>query len=121
MHRANVLFVEDDAPSRRAMRSILAREGFPFCSAATLAFASEQLSWARILVLDLMLPDGNGVELLKQVRTEQLPIQVAVVTATEDKDILAQVDSLRPDHVFQKPLDIDRFTDWLRQASQRCG
>lgn len=115
--KSNVLVVEDDPPSRRAMKNILSAAGFPSCSAATLAFASDLLGWAQVLVLDLMLPDGNGVDLLRKVRNESLPIRVAVVTASTDEELLSEVASLNPDGIFPKPLEIERFVKWLQNAT----
>jgi DNA-binding response OmpR family regulator len=111
--KSNILVVEDDPPSRRAMRNILSSAGYPSCSAATLAFASDLLSWAKVLVLDLMLPDGNGVDLLRKIRNESLPIRVAVITASVDEDLLSEVASLNPDAIFPKPLEVARFIKWL--------
>src|SRR5688572_4229205 len=68
----SVLVVEDDRTARRAIASILRLQGFAVSEAGTLADAMRESSaglpaW---ILLDLMLPDGNGTELLRRLRRE---------------------------------------------------
>jgi CheY-like chemotaxis protein len=58
------------------------------------------------LVLDLMLPDGDGVDLLEQVRAEGLPIRIAVTTGSADVRRLQAVADLRPDVLLAKPIHL---------------
>jgi DNA-binding response OmpR family regulator len=58
------------------------------------------------ILLDLMLPDGNGSELLRRVRAGQVPGKVCVITGCAS-GMLNEVRRLEPDHVFTKPLDVD--------------
>jgi DNA-binding NarL/FixJ family response regulator len=65
------------------------------------------------IVLDLMLPDGSGLELLRVVRTHHFPIRVAVATAASDPALLAEAKRLKPDALFRKPVDFAQLRDWL--------
>ena len=115
--KPRVLVVEDDLDSYQALSKILKHVGYDTLSASTLASALEALSESpRFVVLDLMLPDGNGKELLRHVREQNLPIKVAVLTAAADRKLLAEVQQLRPDAMFSKPLDVPRLLAWLRQG-----
>jgi DNA-binding NarL/FixJ family response regulator len=67
----------------------------------------------QILILDLALPDGNGIDLLAEVRRARRPITVAVVTGVTDKLKLHEVTAWKPDAIFGKPVDVDDFDDWL--------
>ena len=58
------------------------------------------------ILLDLMLPDGEGSTVLRRVRDGGLPVKVTVTTASSDPDRLDQVRALRPDSLLKKPLDI---------------
>src|SRR3954471_20453034 len=60
--RRSVLVVEDDRTARRAIACILKQQGFAVCEAATLADAVREAEGAahEWVLLDLMLPDGNG-------------------------------------------------------------
>jgi DNA-binding response OmpR family regulator len=115
--KPRVLVVEDDLDSYDALARILKHVGYDTLSAATLAEGEELLAQSpRFVVLDLMLPDGNGKDLLQQVRDQQLPIKVAVITAMSDNEVLEDVRRLKADGLFLKPLDVPRLLAWLRQG-----
>jgi DNA-binding response OmpR family regulator len=101
-----VLIVEDDAASCGALLRILEHRGWVVTVAQTVAEAMESLDPPpHCILLDLMLPDGGGEDVLRKVRDEELPTKVAVVTGTSDPVRLAMVKGMDPDALFQKPLD----------------
>ncbi len=67
--KLRVLIVEDDEASRSALSRLLTRAGYDAVSAATvsdgIAMVNER---TQCVLLDLMLPDGNGVDVLRHVR-----------------------------------------------------
>jgi DNA-binding response OmpR family regulator len=67
----------------------------------------DQFDW---VLLDLMLPDGNGMVVLKKIREMNLKTKVAVMTATGDQTMIQLVMTLNPDHFFSKPIDPDQVT-----------
>lgn len=83
------------------------REGFEVLTAATTAEAVAALDPAPdCVVLDLVLPDGEGETVLAKIRSEQLPVRVvAVVTGINDTLRLQRVSQLRPDLLLYKPID----------------
>lgn len=108
------LVVEDDHASCTAIVRMLQRSGFEVDCALTLFDAFVKLDRdPECVVLDLMLPDGNGVDVLRKIRTENMPMRVAVVTAMVDPAILREVQRLGPDVFFPKPLDFVELRDWL--------
>jgi DNA-binding response OmpR family regulator len=115
--KPRVLVVEDDLDSYQALSKILKHVGYETLSASTLADARELMAGdPRFLVLDLMLPDGNGKDLLREVRERRLPVKVAVLTGASDSALLEEVRKLGPDALFTKPLDVPRLLAWLRQG-----
>ena len=78
VHRAFI--VEDDPASREALRRLLHALGYEAEAVGTLAEAGRYLDSAGYLFLDLHLPDGNGNQLLRQIRERGLAIRVAVTT-----------------------------------------
>jgi DNA-binding response OmpR family regulator len=112
-----VLVVEDDLDSYQTLSKILKHVGYDTRSASTLADARAKIAdEPRFVVLDLMLPDGNGKELLKQIRENRLPVKVAVLTGAADRELLDDVRRLAPDALFGKPLDVPMLLAWLRQG-----
>ena len=109
-----VLAVEDVPDARAALDAVLRRCGHQTACAANLAGALRLLGWnPDAIVLDLILPDGNGVEVLRRVRSSGLPVQVAVVTATSDDRLLDEVQTLKPDALFRKPLEWAELCRWI--------
>lgn len=115
--KPRVLVVEDDLDSYDALSKILKHVGYDTLSAATLASGFDYLKQSpRFVVLDLNLPDGNGRDLLKHARGEQLALKIAVITGITDAVVLDEVRGLAPDGLFMKPLDVPRLLAWLRQG-----
>ena len=112
-----LLLVEDDLATSRALRVLLARKGWDVQVAETLAEALRHLeSLPEWLILDLMLPDGDGTSLLNKVRDEKLNVRVAVTTGSIDATRLRKVSELRPDLFLTKPIDIDALFEGLRKG-----
>jgi CheY-like chemotaxis protein len=112
-----LLIVEDDPPSRIATDFLCLRLGFETASAGTVAEAVPLLRWPPdVILLDLMLPDGNGLEVLRLVREWRMETRVVVATGAYDWQLLEQVKALRPHFVLLKPLNWDVVCRWLRHA-----
>jgi CheY-like chemotaxis protein len=107
-----ILVVDDDSVSRRAMEGIFRRKGWLVTSAATVGEALSQLEPAPdCVLLDLMLPDGDGETVLRRVREQNLPSRVIVTTGCEDDRRLVTVASLRPNAILRKPISLDQVCD----------
>jgi two-component system response regulator TctD len=115
--RCRVLVVEDDRISRTALVQLLSIMGYEPCAAATVAEGLARLDGQQALLLDLNLPDGLGTAILEKVRSERRPIRVAVITASFDEWLMADVDKLKPDAIFRKPLDVGALREWLRAVT----
>jgi DNA-binding response OmpR family regulator len=117
--KPRVLVVEDDPESYNALSKILKHVGYDTLGASTLAEGIALLNQTpRFVVLDLLLPDGNGRDLLKHIREQKLPMKVAVITGAADKAMLEETRALGPDALFLKPLNVPRVLAWLRQGGE---
>ena len=67
----HALLVDDDADAAETMAMLIASEGFTVATAGSLREARRQMSLQEpdIVLLDLMLPDGSGMELIADVKT----------------------------------------------------
>lgn len=108
--RRRILIIEDDHTHASALRSILTRKGYEVAAAVTLANGIAMLESSRpdYIVLDLMLPDGDGVEVLRRVRACERPDapRVIVITAVRDAERLREVLALQPHRLLRKPIDL---------------
>ena len=113
--KCRTLIVEDDVGAARALEKLISREGHDVMTAGTLGDALGALSWKpHCIILDLILPDGNGVTVLRRVRKSGMDARIAIITGMEDPFAIDQVTDLQPDVVFEKPLDGQRLVEWLR-------
>src|SRR5262245_23527370 len=80
-----ILIVEDHEPTRRALSRLLAHRGWQVEIAATVAEGIEALGGEpECVILDLMLPDGDGEAVLQQVRERGMPTRVVVASGVGD-------------------------------------
>ncbi len=100
-----VLVVEDDRASRVALRRLFVARGWEVAEAATLAEGLASLEPPpRCVVLDLMLPDGNGLDLLRRIRSLGMRVRVVVATGASDARV-EEIAGLGPDSLLRKPID----------------
>ncbi len=85
----SVLLVEDDAPTRWRLQDALgAGQEFVVTAAATLAEARASLveSAPRVLLTDLQLPDGHGLELIRETRQRHPDTEIMVISILGDEE-----------------------------------
>ncbi len=87
-----VLVVEDDDGLRELLNFHLSQAGFSVLAAPTLAAAWAGVDKAAVVVLDLMLPDGSGVDWLRRYRAQAgggaLPVLMLTARASEVDKVL---------------------------------
>lgn len=85
----SVLLVEDDTPTRERLRDVLASEpGFSVTAAGALAQARAALETQapRVLLTDLQLPDGHGVDLIRETRARFPETEIMVISILGDEE-----------------------------------
>ena len=107
---STILLVEDNPHIMRINAEVLSLRGYEVLRAQTAAEAWEQLHWhpTDLIVLDVMLPDANGVELCRQLKA-RYPVPILFLTALGDnRDV---VEGLRAggDDYLAKPYDLEVF------------
>ena len=113
-----VLVVEDDPDSRDALTRYLRGAG---CMARAVASVGEALLYLEEwepshVLLDLALPDAGGIVLLRAIRRRELPVRVALVTASgPGSHGVEQALLWEPDAVFHKPVVFTDIEAWLRK------
>lgn len=65
------------------------------------------------LVLDLMLPDGDGLDILAALRRQGISVRVVIVTGASNPELLARAKAFAPGAVLQKPLDFGKLISAL--------
>ncbi len=117
---ASILVVDDEPDLRTLYELTLLREGHKVSTAATLQEAREQLQAQRFdaVITDMRLPDGFGMELLRELREQQRPERCVVMTAYGSAE--NAVEALRSGafDYLTKPVDLKQFRSVVASAVQ---
>jgi two-component system KDP operon response regulator KdpE len=119
---AHVLVVDDEPQIVRGLKVILRREGFAVSAAETKAQALDAVAVRPpdVMILDLVLPDGSGLDVCREVRSwSQLPIIVLSAVGDEREKVRA-LDAGADDYVT-KPFGTDELTARVRAALRRSA
>ena len=117
-----ILVVEDDAPVRNLIVTTLETRGYDhiIATTGTEALRSASDSKPDIVILDLGLPDIDGIEVIKRIRTwSQMPI-IIVSARAEDADKIEALDAGADDYLT-KPFSVDELLARLRVTQRRLA
>jgi len=117
---AHVLVVDDEPQILRGLKVVLRSAGFQVAQAATKREALDAIAVRPpdVIILDLVLPDGNGVEVCEEVRRwSTLPIIVLSAVGDEREKVRA-LDAGADDYVT-KPFGTDELTARIRAVLRR--
>jgi two-component system, NtrC family, response regulator AtoC len=106
-HERNVLVIEDDAAARAPLCEFLASAGYEVRGAATGAEALEALAAAPAdaLLLDLVIPEPDGFEVLRRVRERDPRVPVIVLSALSHAEDVVRAMKLGATDYLPKPFD----------------
>ncbi|MDQ3797724.1 MAG: sigma 54-interacting transcriptional regulator, partial [Pseudomonadota bacterium] len=114
---AHVLLVDDDQNFTPVLSDYILQQGLTVSIAHSLCEARALLNQARpdLLLVDLLLPDGSGLDLLQELRDSR----TRVVVLTGHPSFETAIDGLRAnvDDYLTKPIDMSRLRVWLRGSS----
>jgi len=94
--KLRVLVVDDSLTVRMDLRNALSNAGFlvSACSTKALAMTALQSCAFDLAVLDVNLPDGSGIEILKEVKNNSLLRDLRVIMLTNEADVRARMHGL---------------------------
>jgi len=113
---AHVLVVDDDRSIRRTLEKLLAGEGYSVTTAADGPAALESYRAADLVLLDLGLPEIDGLTVLETMRDAGAAPPVLVITARDDMQSTVKAIQLGAYDYLVKPPDVDRLKLAVRRA-----
>jgi two-component system response regulator MprA len=119
MGAARVLVVDDDEAVRRSLVHALRRDGFEVRAAADGAQALDALARVRhaAVVLDVLMPEPNGLEVCRRLRARGDSTPILLLTA---RDLVADLHAGADDYLV-KPFALDELRARLRALLRRSG
>ncbi|OGA28279.1 MAG: nitrogen regulation protein NR(I) [Betaproteobacteria bacterium RIFCSPLOWO2_02_FULL_65_24] len=113
-----VWVVDDDRSIRWVFEKALTREGIPFKTFALAQDAMEALeaTTPQVLVSDIRMPGGSGIELLQHVKQRHAQLPVIIMTAYSDLESAVAAFQGGAFEYLPKPFDVDQAVDLIRRA-----
>jgi two-component system response regulator TctD len=118
-----LLIVEDDLALITALAAALARRGFTSDAASCLEDAVHMIGVAQYaaILLDLGLPDGDGIDLIQRLRSAGNPLPVISITARSGLDDRVLGLNAGADDYITKPFEVDELIARLNAVLRRQG
>ena len=118
-----ILIVDDDKAICDFMQSLLEKDGFVVKTLSDPTLVEDEVRQGdyHVLILDLMMPKLDGIEVLKKVRSIDSDIAVVIFTAHPNLD--SAVASMKLDAVdyIKKPFNVDEFREVLARVMKKKG
>lgn len=117
-----ILIVEDDSAVKSLIATALKVQGYRGLEASTGAAALLEATTKNpdVIILDLGLPDADGITLIREIRTWSRTPIIVVSTRTDDADKVAALDAGADDYLT-KPFSVEELLARLRVATRRLA
>ena len=118
---ASILVIDDEEIIREALEALLSAEGYRVSSAPTAQAGLDALGSRQVdaVLLDLMLPDRNGIEVLEDIRRVDDELPVIMITAYGTIENAVAATKQGAFYYFTKPFKNDEVLAVLRNAVER--
>jgi diguanylate cyclase (GGDEF)-like protein len=120
LSKLSVMIVDDSRNARVTLSDILSAEGYSVRCAGTVAEAREELkkrSYAALLV-DLKLPDGTGLDLLKEIKSGHRDAEVIILTGYASLDSSISAINAGAFSYLKKPVNIDELKTVMARVTR---
>lgn len=116
--KPNVLLIEDHDATRFGFVRYFSKEGYEIIEASCLADAVATLAAERvdIIILDINLPDGNGIDFIDTVRVNDPCIPIIVITGEGDIPLAVEAMKRGADNFLTKPVDNAALAVFMRKT-----
>lgn len=124
MSQKKILLIEDEAIIQSLCRRLLAKTGWELILAGTLGEAREKMKGPAVdlLITDLKLPDGDGVEIIRELRERFPKTKAMVITGSPSPESrLEKLTELGVTDIIFKPFEVEEFEKAVHKALEEAG
>src|SRR5256714_4175552 len=116
-----ILIIDDERPILLTLEALLSRHGFETETAATAAAGLKALKnkAASLVLLDLQLPDAEGLQTLDQIKTERPETQVIILTAHDSLNNAIESIKRGAYHFISKPYAPEELLSLIEKALEK--
>lgn len=117
-NEANIIIVDDSGNTRQNLKDILSEDGYRITVVENIALAREELNKGiyHLSMVDLKLPDGSGIELLKEIKKTNQDMMVIVFTGFASLESSVAALNEGAFAYIQKPLNMDEVRLTIKKA-----
>ncbi|MGM9477994.1 response regulator transcription factor [Pedobacter sp. GSP4] len=118
-----ILVVEDDSDIREIIGIVLSAEGYELelCGDSRGFWNSLNQQLPDLVILDVHLPDGNGIDLCGRLKSEQKTSHIPVMMISAHSSLKEITSSCPADDFMPKPFDIDRLSGMVAALAAKLG
>lgn len=118
-----ILIVDDDKDICEYMELLLTQAGYTVDTQTAPGRVMEQLKEEEyhVVVLDIMMPDISGMELLEKIRAYDNDLAVIIFTGNPSVETAVQSMKFNVSDYIKKPFDVDEFTSTLEKILRERG
>lgn len=119
MQGQRILIVDDEASLKTALFRALDRKGFQVITASTKEEAiclSQSGKGLDLALIDLRLPDGNGINLMTELKANNPHLQVIILTGFGSVELAVEATQKGAFHFITKPFSLDEITSLTEKA-----
>lgn len=116
--KPNILLVDDDEGIQFGFSKFLGKAGYRVTAVSTLAGAKKEILLRRYdaILLDLILPDGNGIDWISILRENYPHIALVVITGVGDIPLAVEAMSRGADNFLTKPVNMKNLDVFLKKS-----
>jgi DNA-binding NtrC family response regulator len=117
----SILIIDDEADVLESLDELLRAEGYQTATASTARAGLERLGKEAfdLVLLDISLPDSNGIDVLKAVKRDSPEIPVIMITAYDSSQVAFQASREGAESYITKPWDNDKLLIEIRNLLDR--
>lgn len=119
----NVLVIEDDPSVRTLVKAVLEKNKYEVDTVDTAQSGEEHASENiyDLIILDLGLPDGNGFDLCRDIRDQEITTPVLILSAEQETDVKIKCLRVGADDYITKPFDTEELLARMEAINRRSG
>lgn len=121
MEKARVLLVDDETEFLQSLVKVLSRRGLDVEGVTSGVQALERMGQDRfdVIVLDLMMPEMDGMETLRHIKANWPDTEVILLTAVGSVELGLQGMGAGAFDYVLKPMDVEELVEKIKQAHER--
>lgn len=119
--QSKVLYVEDDETNRSALSYFMKKRVGKLFSVGTYdkAIHSFENNRPDMMVVDLLLPDGNGIDLIREIRKTDKECRIFITTSVNDTDTVVSAVDLDIEGYVLKPIDGEKLINKMEESARK--